>query len=176
MADLTPYIAGAGTTLVAQAVLQLYVVPRVELRKRREDRWEKAVVDLGALLGEAVLDAHHEAVQATLTQYVRRPEDSRSNEVVSEAAAVSMRSHRQLVNTRVRIAAEHVVGLDPEAPSLLAFASALNKYRSAVGALALYARTRQAQLSGCIPSCSPMCGTWREDALPERRCAAMWAA
>jgi hypothetical protein len=41
---------GAILTLVAQVVIQLYIVPRVETRKRREDRWERNVLELGELL------------------------------------------------------------------------------------------------------------------------------
>ncbi len=47
---MLPLLIGAVLTLLAQAVLQLRVVPRVEARKRREDRWERDVLALGELL------------------------------------------------------------------------------------------------------------------------------
>jgi hypothetical protein len=47
---LVPYLVGAATALAVQLVVQLYIVPRVETRKRREDRWERNVLELGELL------------------------------------------------------------------------------------------------------------------------------
>src|ERR1044072_7130949 len=49
-AGLVAAIVGAVLALVAQVVLQLVVVPRVERRKRRDDRWERNVLTLGELL------------------------------------------------------------------------------------------------------------------------------
>ncbi|MCA1601904.1 MAG: excalibur calcium-binding domain-containing protein, partial [Acidobacteria bacterium] len=43
-------ILGGILTLVAQAAIQLLVIPRVESRKRREDRWERDVLALGEVL------------------------------------------------------------------------------------------------------------------------------
>lgn len=40
------FLLTAGLTLL----VQLYIVPRVETRKRREDRWERNVLELGELL------------------------------------------------------------------------------------------------------------------------------
>ena len=47
---LGPVLVGSGATLVATTFVQLWVVPRVETRKRRDDRWERDVRDLGELL------------------------------------------------------------------------------------------------------------------------------
>jgi hypothetical protein len=47
---LLTFLIGAATALAVQLVIQLYVVPRVETRKRREDRWERNVIELGDLL------------------------------------------------------------------------------------------------------------------------------
>jgi hypothetical protein len=41
---------GAALSLAVQAVIQLYVVPRPEVRKRREDRWERDVRELSELI------------------------------------------------------------------------------------------------------------------------------
>ncbi|KAB2380668.1 hypothetical protein [Actinomadura montaniterrae] len=41
---------GAGLTLIAQLAIQRFVVPRVERKKRREDRWERDILALGELL------------------------------------------------------------------------------------------------------------------------------
>ena len=43
LAPIVAVLIGALAALAAQLVIQLYVVPRVETRKRREDRWERDV-------------------------------------------------------------------------------------------------------------------------------------
>lgn len=48
--QLTSLLIGAALTLLTQLTVQLYVIPRVEARKRREDRWENDVLALGELL------------------------------------------------------------------------------------------------------------------------------
>ena len=62
---LVPYLIGAATTLIVQVVIQLYVVPRVETRKRREDRFERNVLELGELL---TTEASQHAFSARLEQ------------------------------------------------------------------------------------------------------------
>lgn len=47
---LWPLVVTAALTLLVFWVVQLFIVPRVEARKRREDRWERDVLDLGQLL------------------------------------------------------------------------------------------------------------------------------
>jgi hypothetical protein len=55
--DLLPYLAGAASAFVVQFLIQVYVAPLVETRKRRLERWEKDVLDLGDLLSGTVRDA-----------------------------------------------------------------------------------------------------------------------
>jgi hypothetical protein len=45
-----PVLVTAAITLLATVWVQLYVIPRVETRKRRDDRWERDVLALGELL------------------------------------------------------------------------------------------------------------------------------
>jgi hypothetical protein len=47
---LWPLLVTAALTLLLTLWVQLYVVPRVETRKRRDDRWERDVLALGELL------------------------------------------------------------------------------------------------------------------------------
>jgi hypothetical protein len=61
MTLLLTFLVGAATALVVQLVIQLYVVPKVETRKRREDRWERNVLELGELLTSLVGDSAQEA-------------------------------------------------------------------------------------------------------------------
>lgn len=55
--DLGLVMAGGLTTLVATTFVQLWVVPRVEMGKRREDRWEQDVLALTELLEFDYADA-----------------------------------------------------------------------------------------------------------------------
>src|SRR4051794_22733874 len=52
--NLWPYLLTAGLTLGAtltvHLVIQFYAVPRVDTRKRQEDRWERDLLALGELL------------------------------------------------------------------------------------------------------------------------------
>jgi len=54
------FVLTAGLTLL----VQLYIVPRVETRKRRDDRWERNVLELGELLTTQVRRLAQEAHSA----------------------------------------------------------------------------------------------------------------
>jgi hypothetical protein len=60
---LVTFLLGAALTLI----VQLYLVPRVETRKRREDRWERNVLELGELLTTQVRRLGQEARSAQST-------------------------------------------------------------------------------------------------------------
>jgi hypothetical protein len=47
---LLPYLIGAAFAFVVEYLVQVYVVPRVQMRRQREDRWVEDVRDLGELL------------------------------------------------------------------------------------------------------------------------------
>jgi hypothetical protein len=53
--------ACAASAFVAQFLIQVYVVPLVETPKRRLERWEQDVLDLGELLSGRVRDAARQA-------------------------------------------------------------------------------------------------------------------
>jgi hypothetical protein len=63
---LATFLTGAATAVAAQTFIQLYVVPRVETRKRREDRWERNVLELGELLTRSLTSLANEAHAAQL--------------------------------------------------------------------------------------------------------------
>ena len=54
---LVTFVLGATLTIL----VQLYVVPKVETRKRREDRWERNVLELGDLLTMRLATLAYEA-------------------------------------------------------------------------------------------------------------------
>jgi hypothetical protein len=76
---LLPYLIGAASAFVVQFLIQVYVVPRVETQKRREERWVKDVLDLGELLTTSVARSAAEAWEAqqsvlTMRDYTFGPE------------------------------------------------------------------------------------------------------
>ena len=67
---VTPIVTvliGAAAALAVQWVIQTYFVPKVESRKRREDRWERDVRELGDLLTTLVRRHANEAYLRQLT-------------------------------------------------------------------------------------------------------------
>jgi hypothetical protein len=50
MKVLLPYLIGAAFAFVVEYLVQVYVVPRVQMRRQQEDRWVADVRDLGELL------------------------------------------------------------------------------------------------------------------------------
>jgi hypothetical protein len=54
--DLLPYLAGAASAFVVQFLIQVYVVPLTETRKRRLERWEQNVLSAGELLTGRISD------------------------------------------------------------------------------------------------------------------------
>lgn len=63
---LWPLLVTAGLSLIVLAVVQLVIVPRLELRKRREQRWETDLLALGEFLTfeyQQALDEYVKALQ-----------------------------------------------------------------------------------------------------------------
>jgi hypothetical protein len=103
--DIWPYLAGASATLAAQAMLQLWIVPRVESQKRRLERWENDVLSAGELLTGKVSDLAGAARDAqqnlrwtremrdTFPTAIRDPEGFQSElERIKEAARTATRA------------------------------------------------------------------------------------
>jgi hypothetical protein len=63
---LVPYLAGAASTFAAQYLIRVLVDPRVEGRRRGDERWEATVLDLGELLSGPVSRAAQEALASHL--------------------------------------------------------------------------------------------------------------
>jgi hypothetical protein len=66
---LVTFLLGAALTLA----VQFWVVPRVETRKRREDRWERDVLELGELLTTSLGRCAQEAyVEQSILRTLKR--------------------------------------------------------------------------------------------------------
>ncbi|MEU4572547.1 hypothetical protein [Nonomuraea sp. NPDC023979] len=128
---LPPILLGAALALIAQLVIQRLVVPAVEARKRREDRWERDVLALGELL-TTELPIRTEAVRRDLwllhTINVsfntghRDIDPVRRDQVVRELrekAEESVISYKTVADTRVKWLVDRIVSIQPEAERLV---------------------------------------------------------
>ncbi len=120
---LVTFLIGAATALAVQIVVQLYLVPKVETRKRREDRWERDVRELGELL-TASLTRH--AAEAHAAQLVFRDvRDDQTDQYDSAVVARQARDAEQatfaygsLISTRVDWLIGQVVSINPKAQEI----------------------------------------------------------
>ncbi|HYV29947.1 MAG TPA: hypothetical protein VEO53_02375 [Candidatus Binatia bacterium] len=140
---VTPIVTvliGAAAALAAQWVIQIYFVPKVESRKRREDRWERDVRDLGDLLTTLV---RRHADEAYLRQSTYRFLQQRLEEVsgvdqekLAQArqdegtkAYQATEAFHDLVNTRVEWLVDRIKSFsNPKPQIIIEFESAARKY------------------------------------------------
>ena len=136
---LVTFLVGAATALAVQLVVQLYVVPKVETRKRREDRWERNVLELGDLL-TTVLDrrAYEAKVEQGKFRDVRQLERelgrdqhniAQSREQQARAAQQATTVFGDLLRTRVDLLIGRVRNVAPEAGAIVKFDSAARHYQ-----------------------------------------------
>jgi hypothetical protein len=139
MKVLQPYLIGAASTFVVQFLIQVYVVPRIQTRKHREERWVKDVLDLGELLTTSVEKLAMEAREAQ--QFVRMmkefsfgPEYDKAK-VERElrerklAAQQATRALTDLVRSRVNWVADRIIMLSRNADEIVDFFRASYLYR-----------------------------------------------
>ncbi|MGX7825729.1 hypothetical protein ACTG9Q_11610 [Actinokineospora sp. 24-640] len=137
---LAGLLLGAGLTFVAQAVLQLLIIPRVETRKRRDDRWEKNVLELGELLTKEVPEAAREAelkqyllhyfnTTARTVEGVNLERLEQSIPAKQQEAETATRRYEELVGVQARWLAERIAAAAPEARAIMRFQIAWEVYR-----------------------------------------------
>jgi hypothetical protein len=125
-------ILGAASTLVVQLLVQLVVqfriVPRAEVRKRREDRWERDLRDLIELLKTSLSDRATDASAAQglfwdLRQLEAEPGQDRDRiakirgEQVWETRKAT-RAFTDVAHTRVGLLTDEVVAFMPAADEI----------------------------------------------------------
>jgi hypothetical protein len=135
---LGTFLAGTATALL----IQLYVVPKVETRKRREDRWERDVRELGDLLTTQLAQRAHEAeVGQGVFRSVRQLETepgldkrklAQSREQLAEEARTAARAFEDLISTRIKWLTSRIEKLAPNAREIKKFHEAAGRYRSQV--------------------------------------------
>ena len=128
---LVTFLVGAATTLAVQWVVQIYIVPRVETRKRREERWERDVRELGELMTARLPDLAVEAQAAQgifghLAELEAEPGQNLSAIAASRAIQVSKTraatsAFTDLADTRISWLADRIEALEPEAYEIVKF-------------------------------------------------------
>jgi hypothetical protein len=131
-------VLGALLALASQLLIQLCVVPRVDARKRREDRWERSVRDFLELmktsLSDRATDAHSaQGLYGDLRKLEAEPGQDRDRIAGIRADHVwethkATRAFTNLAHTRVGLLTDEIVALIPDADELFQFETLARKY------------------------------------------------
>jgi hypothetical protein len=145
---LLTYLLGAATTLAVQLVIQLVVVPRVETRKRREDRWERNVLQLAELLAT---DLASSASAAKVAQLVCQDLREMAADPSADQAKIARRlpemltearhatnAFRDIAHTRVGLLTRQIERLSPTAEDAAHFSGASRRYWLRVATVAMW--------------------------------------
>lgn len=134
---LLPVVIGAVIALAGAAAVQLWLVPRVETRTRREQRWEDDVLALGQLLtfdhprivGELRAELHWLALLAEPPDGAD-PASEQWAQIKAEhkQSASSARHNFDALRTRVEWLIDRVVSIAPKAEPLAHLATQRRTY------------------------------------------------
>lgn len=137
MSYLVPFLLG----LVAAVVVQVWVVPRADTQKRRQDRWERRVDDLGELLTTEVRRSANEArtrqaaLRYVLTVEPAPPELENSAARIKDDLRIRSRqataAFDELVQTRVVWIAERIQSVGTYSAEIGKFSGAMRRYQIA---------------------------------------------
>lgn len=137
---LWPFLLTALLTLAVTLVIQFYAVPRVETRKRQEDRWERDLLALGELLTfeqpAAANDFFHSLWIRSWLHSIREDAGGNSDRIAAllaegEEPLRKERAEYQRLDTRVDWFADRVCAIDNYAEKLRPFVVARSKYTMA---------------------------------------------
>jgi leucyl aminopeptidase (aminopeptidase T) len=132
--QLVTFLAGAASALGVQLVVQFWIVPKVETRKRREDRWERDVRELGELLTTSLTSLANEVHAAQLVYREVRDEQSDRYDpalVARQArdAEQAMFAYGSLIGTQVDWLIGRVISPSPKAQEIARLQRAARDYR-----------------------------------------------
>lgn len=134
MGILLSFLVGAAITLAVQLVVQLWVVPKVETRKRREDRWERDVRELGELLAMRLADLAEEAHAAQwIYRNLRQEESDEYDPRLVDRQARDMQqatwAYGSLIRAQIAWLTDRVLSIKRTAPEIVRFQKAVRNYR-----------------------------------------------
>jgi hypothetical protein len=109
----------------------------VETRKRREDRWERDVRELGDLLTTELDERAREAqvgqgLFRDLRQLEPKPGLAQSRERQAEEARQAAWAFEDLLSKRIKWLAARIEKIAPKAPAIVKFHAAWSRYRAQV--------------------------------------------
>lgn len=132
-------VLGAALTLAVQLVIQFCVVPKVETRKRREDRWERDVRELGELLTTQLAEradaanveqsAFHFVLQLESAADADQDKVSHLKHEHSLKARHATAAFNDLAHTRVPWLVGRVISIDPESAEIVKFGTVARHHR-----------------------------------------------
>jgi hypothetical protein len=142
LGDSLPYVIGFGSAVAVQIVTQVWLVPRAESRKRRDDRWLQDVLDLGELLtgpvreraeaarnAQAVLLGMRNFPASTLAPDARLKERMRAIFEQEQAVRLADAALADLVDSRVAWLADRIIGDRADSKAIVPFVQASLPYR-----------------------------------------------
>jgi hypothetical protein len=115
MTDLSSLLLGAAATLATTTFIQLWVVPRVESGKRREDRWERDVITLSEFLAFEYADAQSAVTGAMYERALLadfKPTDHTDPARLQARRAEAQREAREAFDALARAQARAQIMLD----------------------------------------------------------------
>jgi hypothetical protein len=132
---LAPFLIGAALTLAVQIVLQFFITPRVDTRRRHEERFERNVLDLGELLtSELEGRAHQALLEQSLYRAIRQKAESGELQT-TRGMDEQARKAQQLtwdfmgfVRVRIYWLAERIMAFTPTADEIIKFQIAAMRY------------------------------------------------
>ena len=134
LTSLVTFLVGAATALAAQLVIQIYIVPKVEKRKRREDRWERDVRELGELLTTSLTSLASELRVAQLLYREAKYEASDRYDPArvsrrARDAEQAMFAYGSLIGTQVDWLLGWVIPPSPKAQEIVQLQRSAQDYR-----------------------------------------------
>jgi hypothetical protein len=139
MSALVTVLLTLGSALIVQLVVQFLIVPRIEARKRREQRWETYVHELGELLTTAL---NERATEASIAQWVYQgvlqmegSPDAKQDTVEqlkrdhSEKARRATLAFNDLAHSRVPWLVDRIKTADPRSEEIIGLVIAARHHR-----------------------------------------------
>jgi hypothetical protein len=130
---LATFLVGSAAALASQWVVQIYIVPKVEKRKRREDRWERDVRELGELLNMSLSGLAEEAhgAQWMVRELQREASDEYDPRLVAQQARDAQQAiwaYGNLIGNQVDWLIGRVRSINRKAPEIVRFHDVAGDY------------------------------------------------